>query len=241
MENFFGQSYVFFYQDLLSGNVTNEEVDFIINELNSNMNVLDMCCGHGRHTIELNQKGISALGVELNPETVKLAQQKAENLNLSKSIFKEISVFDLDENEKFDCILLMCNTLGLFLNDDIRLLKKVKSLLKPDGLFIFDITNRDFIPDNFKSQNKMEKNGNTLLTEYSFNSTTNELSIDEIRTINGYQNKYTSKVKAYTVQQITEMLHNVGIEVKNIYSDYKKTPVNNQQPNLVIVSKNINL
>ncbi|CAG9713817.1 class I SAM-dependent methyltransferase [Clostridium neonatale] len=73
---YFDESYIFFYTDYLNDNITIEEVKFIKNQINSDSKVLDICCGHGRHTIELSKLGVNIIGIDNSSEAIKLAKKK---------------------------------------------------------------------------------------------------------------------------------------------------------------------
>ncbi|CAG9713850.1 class I SAM-dependent methyltransferase [Clostridium neonatale] len=142
---YFDESYIFFYTDYLNDNITIEEVKFIKNQINSDSKVLDICCGHGRHTIELSKLGVNIIGIDNSSEAIKLAKKKAVESNLNPNIFQEVDVFQFNTTGQFDCIILECNTLGLFAKKDVDLLIKMKSMLKDNGKIILDVLNKNFL------------------------------------------------------------------------------------------------
>src|SRR5256885_8730234 len=59
---------------------TKRDVDFICDvlELPKEAQVLDLCCGAGRHSVELARRAYVATGIELNPDYLKLAKELSE-------------------------------------------------------------------------------------------------------------------------------------------------------------------
>ena len=64
-QKFFDENYVKVYRELEKR--TSREVDSILRMMNlrSRARILDLCCGYGRHSIELAQKGFAVTGYDL--------------------------------------------------------------------------------------------------------------------------------------------------------------------------------
>ena len=64
---------------------TRREVDFIIAAaaIQSHSQILDLCCGQGRHCIELARRGFkNVMGVDRSRYLVRLAKKRAQNESL---------------------------------------------------------------------------------------------------------------------------------------------------------------
>ncbi len=97
--------------------------------------VLDVGCGAGSHTLELqNERKLDVTAIDISEHAVKACQLRG-----IKNV-KVINVLDLDETNKFDTILLLMNGTGIFgnLNETSTYLQKLKSLLKEDGQILID-------------------------------------------------------------------------------------------------------
>lgn len=96
--------------------------------------VLDVGAGAGAHVLELQKQGFEVDALELSDLASKIMYMQGV-----KSIITG-SVFDMPENEPYDTLLLMMNTIGLVgtLNNLGSLFEKLKSLLKPNGQILFD-------------------------------------------------------------------------------------------------------
>lgn len=95
-------------------------------------NVLDVGCGAGSHSLWLQEKGLAVKAID----TSKGAIEVAKNRGVKHVELKAL----LDETERFDTILLMMNGTGIFqeLQQVSVYLKKLKSLLNPDGQILID-------------------------------------------------------------------------------------------------------
>lgn len=94
--------------------------------------VLDVGCGAGSHSLWLQEKGLAVKAID----TSKGAIEVAKNRGVKNVELKAL----LDETERFDTILLMMNGTGIFqeLQQVSVYLKKLKSLLNPDGQILID-------------------------------------------------------------------------------------------------------
>jgi D-alanine-D-alanine ligase len=134
---------------------TRREVDFIVSAaaINPHSQILDLCCGQGRHCIELARRGFKAVtGVDRSRYLVRLAKKRAQTEGL-QVVFKEGDARNprLPEGS-FDCVAIMGNSFGYFSNkqDDERVLSTVGKLLRPSGQIVLDITDGAFMADHFE-------------------------------------------------------------------------------------------
>ena len=96
--------------------------------------VLDVGCGAGSHSLYLQEKGFQVLAVDISINAIKACQLRGlHNATVA-------NLLDLDQNEKFDTILLLMNGTGIFgkLEQVDRYLQKLKSLLAPGGQILID-------------------------------------------------------------------------------------------------------
>jgi D-alanine-D-alanine ligase len=133
---------------------TRREVDFIIAAaaIQPNSSILDLCCGQGRHCIELARRGFKNVsGVDRSRYLIRLAKKRAQSENLSV-VFKEGDARNprLAESS-FDCVAIMGNSFGYFSNktDDDKVLSTVGKLLRPSGQLVLDITDGAYMADHF--------------------------------------------------------------------------------------------
>ena len=106
------------------------------------LNILDLGCGPGLYTQILSEKGHNVTGVDFSEYSIQYARKEAKRKKLNIGyINKDYLKLDLKENT-FDLIILIYTDLGVLLPDERdELLCKVHKMLKPGGVFIFDVLN----------------------------------------------------------------------------------------------------
>ena len=115
---------------------TRRDVDFILAAapVQPHSQILDLCCGQGRHCLELARRGFKNVsGVDRSRYLVRLAKKRAQNERL-QVVFKEGDARNprLPESS-FDCVAIMGNSFGYFSNkqDDEKVLAAVGKILRP--------------------------------------------------------------------------------------------------------------
>lgn len=134
---------------------TRRDVDFILTAapIKPTSQILDLCCGQGRHCLELARRGFkNVTGVDRSRYLVRLAKKRAQNEGL-QVVFKEGDARNprLIENT-FDCVAIMGNSFGYFSNktDDEKVLTTVGKILRPSGQLVLDITDGAYMADHFE-------------------------------------------------------------------------------------------
>jgi SAM-dependent methyltransferase len=107
-------------------------------------NVLDVGCGAGSHTLELqNERKLDVTAIDISENAVRACQLRGiENVKVA-------NILDLDVENKFDTILLLMNGTGIFgtLNETAKYLQKLKSLLKKGGQILIDSSDLIYMYD----------------------------------------------------------------------------------------------
>lgn len=134
---------------------TQREVDFLIRAagLEANDRILDLCCGQGRHSLELARRGFRHVtGVDRSRYLVRLARRraKAQGLNLS---FHEGDARNFRiPADSFHCVSILGNSFGYFEReeDDRRILEAVKRVLHSGGTLVMDLVDGDWMRPHFE-------------------------------------------------------------------------------------------
>lgn len=133
---------------------TIREIDTVIRVtgLEPNDRILDLCCGQGRHSLELARRGFSHVtGLDRSRYLIRLARQRARKQNLSV-VFREGDARQIRLPEaSFHCVLLLGNSFGYFerAEDDVKVLAMCKRVLVSGGTLVLDITDGDWMRDHY--------------------------------------------------------------------------------------------
>ena len=78
--DFFGDDYRIAYRSTLTDDRSDEETAFVAWTLglSTGQEVLDLCCGHGRHALRLAQAGMKVTGLDLSEQYLAEARDAAD-------------------------------------------------------------------------------------------------------------------------------------------------------------------
>ena len=134
---------------------TSRDVDLLVGAvgLEPNDRILDLCCGQGRHAIELARRGFKHVsGIDRSRYLIRLARKRARDIGVAVD-FREGDArrFRFGDGN-FDCVCLIGNSFGYFdrHEDDIAVLTRVKRALRSHGMLVLDIVDGAWMRDNFE-------------------------------------------------------------------------------------------
>lgn len=168
MENVF-KDYAAFYDVLYQDKDYYSESLFVSeiirkfnNDANSNIEILDLACGTGRHARELKKMGYLVNGSDISEEMIYVARQECEREKIDIRFYNESFQSSNNIKNKYDVILSMFASIDYLTtyNDLSIALTNIHSLLKDDGIFIFDFWNGNAVVDYYSPLKikRMKKN-----------------------------------------------------------------------------------
>jgi len=137
--------------------ITSQEIDLFLNilTLSPEDKILDLCCGQGRHSLELGRRNFKNVeGLDRSHYLIQKAkaQGKKEDINIR---FKEGDARKIPYGpDCFDTVMILGNSFGYFetIQDDLRVLKEVFKILTPWGKLLIQITDGEYLRKNFQSR-----------------------------------------------------------------------------------------
>ncbi|MFC2092993.1 class I SAM-dependent methyltransferase [Bacteroidota bacterium] len=186
--------------------------------LRTDSRVLDVCCGAGRHSLELAKRGYDVTGFDLSKFLISEAKEnlkssKESSLNV-KFLLKDMRRFQF--KKKFDIAINIFTSFGYFDSDEqnFKVFENVSNSVRKNGYFVFDYLNEGFLKENLVAKSKNVINGKAVTQKRRIES---DFIIKDI--IFG-KRKYTEVLKLYSYNTIKDVLKNYRFIVKNIFGDY---------------------
>ncbi len=135
--------------------ITKKEIDMFVSilDIKTDSAILDLCCGHGRHSLELARRGFTNVkGLDRSHYLIQKAKQNAKKEGLDIK-FKEGDARKIPyPDNSFNFVMILGNSFGYFesVDDDIRILKEVFRVLKPDGKILIDVSDGEYLRQNYQ-------------------------------------------------------------------------------------------
>lgn len=134
---------------------TAADIDLVLaaTNLDREAQILDLCCGQGRHVLELARRGFRKVsGLDRSRALIRLARSRARSEGLDVR-FREGDArkFRLPPNS-FDCVTILGNSFGYFdrSDDDLAVLKAVARVLRDGGIVFLDLADGEWMRTHFE-------------------------------------------------------------------------------------------
>lgn len=133
--------------------------------------VLDVCCGIGRHSVRLADRGYHVTGVDISPEYVQRAGGMAVEHGVQERteflVGDARRLTDTVDESAFDAVLILFTSIGYYDDDTDRdIIRGCAAAAREGALLILDVSSRDFFLRNFRPSGVSEM-GDTLVAEQS--------------------------------------------------------------------------
>ena len=234
------------FYDALTANVSYDTVSQVLSSLLTRYGkgrglLLDLACGTGSVSVRLAEKGYEVIGLDLSPEMLSEAQNKAYSAG-QNILFLCQDMTALDLYGTVDAAV--CTLDGLcHLPDEESLsaaLRKVSLFMNPGGVFLFDVNsvykhravlgNNTFVYDTDEVycvwQNTLLPDGVTVQMDLDFFEPVSDAG-DYVR----QSERFTER--AYPRETLEAMLKKAGFTVLDVFDGYSEKPAHDTSERLL--------
>ena len=217
------EDYFIIYGPLLTQEVNETQSNFIdeVLGLEKGSKILDLCCGFGRITNILAEKGYSMSGLDSSAGFLQIARLEAEKKQL-KVMYYQDDMRNLEFVKEFDAVINIFTSFGYFCDEDnFKVLQNISNSLKKGGKFLLDMFNREYILKNYLPYVVSKREESYVSEINSFDIINSRNCTERILFREGIIKKANLFVRAYTFTEIKHFLSKVGLEVTATYGNFK--------------------
>ncbi|MHA2378043.1 MAG: class I SAM-dependent methyltransferase [Candidatus Thorarchaeota archaeon] len=208
-------------------------------DIQPNDAILDLCCGVGRHSLELAHRGFKVTGVDRTEHYLRIATKRAQEEKLDID-FIEADMREFRRESSFDVILSMFTSFGYFEDpqDQFRVLRNMHTSLKPGGRVLFDLLGKEKLARVFRERDWYRTEAGFQLEErkisrnWSWVDSTWILITDE-----GKANEWSVSHWIYSAAEMKTMLESVGFGEHEVYGSLAGTPYDHDASRLVVIGR----
>lgn len=209
--------------------------------------LLDLACGTGRMALRMAELGYQVTGVDITPEMIVWAKQKADNQGLSiEWVLADARAFHL--SKQFSLIYMLENVFQFFLTreDQEAMLARVREHLLPNGCFLFETRN----PNPRNLQQVRHPQGDT----YSIPGggqlvVTEQQTYDPMTQIQHYlrhltflhpggkrdEKKLRVALRYVYPQEMEALLYYNGFQIRSYYGNWQQESLTATSPSMIYV------
>lgn len=238
-ETFKSDEYLYFYQNILTQERLNKEIDFLIKhtKLDEPLKILDLACGYGRHANVFAQLGHEVSGIDFTQGFLDLAKEEASKLNLGIEYIHQ-DMRNLNYDNTFDRIYVLFTAIGYF--DDMQnqqVFRNIFSALKPGGIFCFDSYNRDSFLAHYKPSSVVKRENNFLMDQTEFDTLTGRCITKRTVFYNQSIKDFYFSIQLYNPTEIIKLFRQIGFSSVKFYEDWQDIPLSGNGKKMVVVAQ----
>ena len=135
-------------------------------DLKPPLEILDLCCGLGRHSLELARRGFAVTGVDRTTLYLDKAREHAAAEKLSIEFIHE-DMRKFCRSDAFDIVLNFYTSFGYFENpaEDRRVLVNMHKSLRKGGRLVMEMAGKEILARIFRERDWHEEDGVIWLEE----------------------------------------------------------------------------
>jgi D-alanine-D-alanine ligase len=201
-------------------------VDFVahVQGIEKSSPILDLCGGHGRHSLELCRRGFKDVTVlDYSPFLIDLGRERAQREGLNTKFIQGDARDTGLPDQSYRFIIIMANSFGYFIDEkeDEKTVREAFRLLMSGGSFLLDLTNREYVLRNFSPQSWHEANEDIVVCRQRTLDKdiilSREVVISKIKGLIRDE-KYCTRL--YSPEKISGLLRSVGFSSITIQKDF---------------------
>jgi SAM-dependent methyltransferase len=179
--------------------------------------LLDLGCGTGLHAIELTRRGYHVVGFDLSLAMLARASDEAHERE-ARLNFVQGDMRDMTFDEQFDGVYCWGTSFGYFDEEkNAQVISRVHKALRPGGVFLLDVVNRDYIMRQSPSLAWFEGEGCICMDEMQIDWITSRMKVKRTMMMDdGRTKEIEYSIRVYALHELGRVLHEQGFRVAEV-------------------------
>ncbi len=242
-EDFFDSWYLKYWIRPITEERTRREVDAIIRylHLRPESKVLDLCCGQGRHSLELARRGYrNIIGMDLSPTLLEASREKAAQEGLPIQ-FLQGDMREIPFTGEFEGIFNFYTAFGYFEDDEDNqaVLDAVGKALKKGGLFLLDYPSLEGRMSNWKTQEFFEYEDGTVMLHEILHDVFNQTIQNKVLYITQDNQRHRTgfTLRHYYGRELQECFRRAGLKTLAAYGSTDGEELTNRDTRVLVLGE----
>ncbi|MFT6833947.1 MAG: SAM-dependent methyltransferase [Planctomycetota bacterium] len=193
------------------------ETEWVASELLAGVTgpVLDDCCGFGRHSLALRERGVDVFGIDLSQDLLQSSRDLERGVELLGGRLACADMRALPfQDASFGAVLNLFTSFGyLGAEDDRAALGEMARVLRPGGLLVMDLMNPSRIREGLQPSSREERDGIILESERALQDGGKRVTKTVRLTLaSGEVRTWHEDVRMYEPEELDRLMATVGIQ-----------------------------
>ena len=200
--------------------------------------VLDLCCGVGRHSLELARRGFQVTGLDRTAAYLEEARRRASKEGLEIEFIQE-DMRTFVRPEAFDAVINYFTSFGYFESedDDREVVEKAYSSLRSGGVLLMDMMGKEILARIFSERGWREEDDMLILEDRQVAPDWSSVYKRWIILKDGERREVTLTTRQYSAAELSKLLKECGFSGVEVYGDLSGAPYDMQAKRLVVVAQ----
>lgn len=234
----FDEDYLYFYEPLLTDEASDTQCDLIwrLLELEPEMEVLDLACGHGRIANRLAAKGVRVTGLDATPLFLERARADAAARGVQVE-YVEGDMRELPWEARFDRVVSWFTSFGYFDDDDNRrVLREARRVLRPGGRLLLEANNPAELLPRWLPYVVTERDGDFSIDRSTFDPVSGRANTERALVRGGRTRRFTFSVRMFMAAELRDWLLDAGFDAVDFY-DGDGEPLTAQGRRMITIAR----
>ncbi len=206
---------------------------------NRGTRVLDLCCGPGRHSLELARRGFQVTGVDASDYLIARARQASE----AEALPVEWVVDDMRRYRRdgaHDLALNLFTSFGYFEDphDDLRVLRNVYRSLTPGGTLVLELASKEWIAGSYHATTSEElEDGTVWFKRHELIDDWSRIRVEWTLVHGERARSYRFEHRLFSGTELKGLLRAAGFRDVRLHGDYEGTPFGLEARRLVAIAR----
>ena len=242
-ETFFGRDYLDVYDYQFTPERAEAETGFAIKALGlqPGEEVLDLCCGQGRHAVLLAKHGCAVTALDLSAEYLALAEASARQAGVTLETVRA-DMRNIPFAGRFDAVVNMFSSFGYLESEaeDAKVLYAIERGLKPGGRVLLDLLNRDWVIANYETEDSHTAADGTVYLEHRYfdlETSRNHVSFTVVTPDGQRREVGGHHIRLYTLREMRGALDAAGLAYEGVYGGFAGETCGIDTRRMIIVAR----
>ena len=198
--------------------------------------ICDLCCGVGRHSLELARRGFRVTSVDRTARYLDQAKAKADAERLDIEFVHE-DARDFRRPEAYDAVINLFTSFGYFEKprENIAVLENIYASLKSGGKLLLELMGKEVLARIFQERDWRQEDDAILLEERKVGKNWNFIESRWILFKDGKKYEHTFTPRLYAAAELCEMLSRCGFQAMETYGGLDGSPYDQNANRLTIL------
>jgi SAM-dependent methyltransferase len=200
---------------------------------------LDLCCGPGRCSVALAQRGFTVTGVDKTKYLLDKARSRARAAKVKiEWIYQDMR--DFIRPDSFDLVLNMFSSFGYFddKKEDIAVLENIYASLRSGGVFLIDLKGKECLARILqRTTSEILPNGPKLVQRHEIFDDWTRVRNEWILIHKGRSKSFEFHMTIYSGQELRDRLESVGFSDVTLYGSLDGEEYGSESNRLIAVAR----